>query len=347
MTATSPTKRFFLRITSMESLGFMEAPPRSWTTPPPNPAESEPSTAQVSALVSVPVGRHSQNGHTGELVTDMWETTELHAPSLEDWMPQSFGSKHLGGRRFRWPMVLLATVVVVGVAGIGYRLYRQPADDAAAAIGAVLSEAEALDLSLREVAPLVDDIDLDRLPEANRDASVYMALGDRARTMFAASASLPADDSPARTVAADAAEIAIDASKQLMDLTTYRTALEPALTLPVLETEPELTDLTTATEAFTQWRAGFESVRAALPAEVAPQASAALDQLSAGLDQTQDAYLEAMRTDNRGAAVEALGTLRAELQGVRQAMITDLEAVSGTVSDLIDQAREELAGLLG
>jgi hypothetical protein len=132
-----------------------------------------------------------------------------------------------------------------------------------------------------------------------------------------------------------------------MDLTTYRTALEPALTLPVLETEPELTDLTTATEAFTQWRAGFESVRAALPADVAPQASAALDQLSAGLDQTQGAYLEAMRTDDRGAAVEALGTLRAELQGVRQAMITDLETVSGAVSDLIDQARDELAGLLG
>jgi cell division ATPase FtsA len=69
--------------------------------------------------------------------------------------------------------------------------------------------------------------------------------------------------------------------------------------------------------------------------------------LSARLDETQDAYLEAMRTDNRGAAVEALGTLRAELQGVRQAMITDLETVSGTVADLIDQAREELAGLLG
>jgi hypothetical protein len=347
MTATSPTKRFFLRITSMESLGFMDAPPRSWTTPPSQPAESEVKSSQVSALVPVPNGRHSRNGHTGELVTDMWETTELHAPSLEEWIPQSFGSKHLGGRRFRWPMVLLVVVVTLAVAGIGYRLYRQPADEAAAAFGAVRLEAEALNTSLRQVAPLVDDIDLDRLPAANRDASVYLQMGDLARSMFAASAALPADGTSERSVAADAAGIAIDVSKQLMDVTTYRTALEPALTLPILETDPDLTDLTTATEAFTEWRTGFESVRAALPADVAPQASAALDQLSAGLDQTQEAYLEAMRTDNRSAAVEALGTLRAELQGVRQAMITDLEAVSGTLSDLIDQAREELAGLLG
>ena len=141
--------------------------------------------------------------------------------------------------------------------------------------------------------------------------------------------------------------MAIDASNQLMDVTTYRTALEPALTLPILETDPELTDLTTATDAFTQWRTGFESVRAALPTNVAPQASAALERLSNNLDRTQDAYLGAMRTDNRGAAVEALGTLRSELQEVRHAMLTDLEAASAGVSALIDQAREELARLLG
>jgi hypothetical protein len=332
----------------MESLGFLEAPSRSWTTGPARPADFGIKSSQVSGLVSVPVGRHSSNGHaTGELVTDMWQTTELHAPSLEDWVPQSFGSKDLAGRRFRWPMLLLAVVAVTGVAGIGYRIYRQPADEAASAVGVVRSEAEALNTSLRQVTPLVDDIDLDRLPEANRDASVYLAMGDRARSMFAASASLPTEDSSQRSVAAEAAGMAIDASKQLMDITTYRTALEPALSLPILETDPDLTDLTTATAAFTEWRAGFESVRSALPANVAPQASAALAQVSAGLDLTQEAYLEAMRTDDRGAAVEALGTLRAELQGVRQAMITDLEAVSSAVSDLIDQARQELAGLLG
>jgi hypothetical protein len=244
-------------------------------------------------------------------------------------------------------MVLSAIGVTVLVAGIGYQLYRQPANEAAAALGDVRTEAEALNVSLRQVAPLVDDLDLERLPEANRDASVYLEMGEKARAMFAASAALPSDPSSGRSTAAEAAGDAIAASKQLMDVTTYRTALEPALTLPILETDPGLTDLATATDAFTQWRTGFESVRTALPADVAPQATAALDRLSSGLDQTQESYLAAMRSDDRGAAVEALGTLRTELLGVRQAMITDLAAVSGDVAALIDQAREELARLLG
>jgi hypothetical protein len=172
-------------------------------------------------------------------------------------------------------------------------------------------------------------------------------MGETARAMFAASADLPSDASSGRSVAAAAAGDAIAASKQLIDVTTYRTALEPVLTLPILETDPDLTDLATATEAFTEWRTGFESVRSALPADVAPQASAALDRLSGRLDLTQESYLEAMRTDNRTAAVEALGALRTELQEVRHAMLTDLESVSAQVSTLIDRAREELAGLLG
>ena len=129
--------------------------------------------------------------------------------------------------------------------------------------------------------------------------------------------------------------------------TAYRTALEPALTLPLFETDPDLTDITTATEAFTEWRAAFESVRAALPSGIADQASSALETISAGLETTQTAYLDAIRTDNRTAAVEIVGTLRADLLGVRQAMLTDFGAVSDSVSALIEEARTDLSRLLG
>lgn len=336
----------------MESLGFIDAPDRSWTTPPPSTAafngHDHNGHSQITGLVEVPVGRHSRNGQpTGDLVTDMWATTELDAPALIDWAPQGFGNKHLGRRRFRWPMVLLLMTIILVGAGVAYWLFREPANSAATALSRVRSEAEALSAAMDQVSPLVDDLDLDRLPEANQDASVYSQMGDRARAMFAASAELPADDSNDRSVAAEAAGLAIDASRQLTDATAYRTALEPALTLPLLETDPDLTDLTTATEAFIEWRTGFESVRAALPTGVAGQTSAVLDVINAGLEESQTAYLDALRTDNRTAAVEVLGNLRADLQGVRQAMLLDIAAISDSVSGLIEAARADLARLIG
>jgi hypothetical protein len=345
----------------MESLGFLDAPDRVWTTPPAVARDASASGtngsstngshsngSQMTTLVTVPLGRHSQHSApTGELVTDLWETTELDAPSLLDWTPQSFGTKHLGRRRFRWPMILsLAALLLVG-AGLAYWLYREPTSSAAAALGQVQTEAESLASAIDEVAPLVDGVGLERLPEANQDASVFFQMGETARAMFAASADLPADDSANRSTAAEAAGLAIDASRQLMDVTAYRTALEPALTLPLLETNPDLTDITTAADAFTEWRAGFESVRAALPSGIADQATAALETISSGLEATQTAYLDAIRTDNRTVAVEVVGTLRADLLGVRQAMLTDIGAVTESVDALIEQARDDLTRLLG
>jgi len=351
MTATSQSRRGFVRSPSMEALGFLDAPARAWSTPPtvPTNGSAAPGSngSQVTTLVTVPLGRHSEHSEpTGELVKDMWETTELHAPSLLDWIPETFGTKHLGRRRFRWPMVLSLTALLLAGAAFAYWLYQEPASSAAAALGQVQTEAEALATALDDVAPLVDGLGLDRLPEENQDASVFFQMGETARAMFAASADLPADASGARSTAADAAGLAIDASRQLMDATAYRTALEPALTLPLLETDPALTDITTATDAFTEWRAGFESVRAALPTGVADQASTALETISAGLETSQTAYLDAIRTGNRTAAVEIVGTLRADLLGVRQAMLSDIGVVSDSVSSLIDEARTDLTGLL-
>ena len=335
----------------MESLGFLDAPARVWSTPPAiSRHESANGTngSQVTSLVTVPVGRHSQHSApTGDLVTDLWETTELDAPSLLDWTPQSFASKHLGRRRFRWPMVASLGALLLVAAGLSYLLYREPTSSAAAALGQVQIEAAALATAIDEVAPLVNGLHLERLPEANHDASVFFQMGETARAMFAASADLPADDSANRSTAAEAAGLAIDASRQLMDATAYRTALEPALTLPLLETNPDLTDITTATDAFTEWRAGFESVRAALPSGIADQATAALETISSGLETTQTAYLDAIRTDNRTAAVEVVGTLRADLLSVRQAMLTDIAAVSESVDGHIEQARADLTRLLG
>jgi hypothetical protein len=351
MTATSHPKRVFMRLASMESLGFIDAPSRAWTSQPDLPV-GEPgeirNESDPTGLVTLPIGKHTRHAErTGELVTDIWNSTELNAPSLVDWAPQSFADKHLERRRFRWPMIALVAVLAAAVAGAAFWLYRGSGEAAATASSQVRSEAEALSTVFGQVLPLVDDLDADRLPEANQDASVFFEMGERARAMFAASAGLPAEDSTHRAAAAEAAGLAIDASRQLMDATAYRTALEPALALPLLETDPDLTDLPTATEAFTEWRAGFESVRASLPTGVAAQTSAALDEISSNLEAIQTGYLDALRTDNRTAAVETLGNLRADLLSARQAMLADVADISGAVSGLIERARADLDRLLG
>jgi hypothetical protein len=72
-----------------------------------------------------------------------------------------------------------------------------------------------------------------------------------------------------------------------------------------------------------------------------------LDALSAGLETTQGAYLDALRTEDRAAAVEAIGTLRAELQQVRHVLLLDMEEISVSVSAVLEQAEARLAELLG
>jgi len=351
MTATSHPKRSFMRLAGMETLGFFDSPVRSWTNTPVadgNESELPGDDYEPTGLINLPVGKHSRHAEpTGELVRDIWESTELNAPSLLDWAPQGFADKHLERRRFRWPMLLLLIVLTAAVAGAALWLYSEPEKAASVALGQVHAEAEALSTVIADVLPLVDDLAADRLPEANQNATVFFEMGERARAMFAVSADLPAADSVDRGAAAEAAGLAIDASRQLMDATAYRTAVEPALALPVLETDPGLTDLATATEVFTEWRAGFDSIRSGLPEGVATKASAALDEVSAGLEATQTDYLDAVRIGNRTAAVEVLGRLRADLLAARTAMLADMAALSDSMTDLMGAARAELDRLLG
>ncbi len=351
MTATSHAKRRFMRLASMESLGFIDTPTVNWTTPPIAPA-ADPGlgseTTQTTELVPLLVGRHTRHVEpTGELVKDMWDSTELHAPSLIDWAPQAFSAKKLEQRDFRWPVLLGVFVVVVAVAGLGYWFFTKPGGAATSALAQLQTQASALAGTFDQASRLIADLDAERLPQANQDSTVFFDMGEAARAMFASSAELQASDSANRSAAADAASLALDASRQLMDATAYRTALEPALSLPLLETDPGLTDLVTATAAFSEWRSGFEAVHEALPTEVTGQAPTALDALSAHLETTQSAYLDALRTEDRAAAVEAIGTLRAELQQVRHALLVDMGEISVSVSALLERAEARLEQLIG
>ena len=349
MTANPDIKRRFMRIASMESLGFFDSPTTTWTSGPTATApDLEPEPVQTTELVAIPVGKHTRKVEpTGEMVKDIWDSTELHAPSLVDWAPEAFSSKTLGRRDFRWTVLVFLLLAVVTAAGFGYWVYQQPASTAASALVQVRADASALSAALQQAAPLIADLDSDRLPVTNQDPTVFFEMGEAARAMFAASSELPASDSIDRTAAADAAGLALDASRQLMDATAYRTALEPALTFPLLETDPTLTDLSTATAAFSEWRSGFGAMHDALPTGVSGQASVALDEVMLDLDSVQTTYLDALRTNDRRLAVEALAGLQAQMQSIRHALLADMGEISASVASLVEQAQVRLDQLLG
>ena len=350
MTANSDSKRRFMRLSSMESLGFFESPTVIWTNTPPGsfPIGPGPGSTQTTELVPIPQGKHTRRVEpTGEMVRDIWDSTELHTPSLVDWAPQDFSSKTLGRRDFRWPVLLFGLVAILLVVGFGYWLYQRPASTAASAAVELQAEASALSDALQRATPLIADLGSDRLPAANQDSTAFFEMGDAARAMFTASGSLPDVAVAERSAAADAAGLALDASRQLMEATAYRTALEPELTLPLLETDPSLTDLTTATAAFSEWRSEFEALYGALPTGVSSTVSEALDELITGLDTIQTSYIDALGTNDRNGAVGALGGLRAELQSIHHALLADMSEISVSMTDIVEQSREKLAQLLG
>lgn len=339
MTATSHPKRNATRLAFMETLGFFDSPSVTSTgvATDPHPHSSQ----QVTHLVAT--GRHVRK--TGAVVEDMWNTTQLDAPSLLDWEPQGAISTKLGRRNFRWPMVLLVLGLAAAMVGLGYWLYRRPEAEAAAALRQVQTESDALSGSLTEIGPLVDGLSAERLPEANQDSSVFLAVGDAARSLFTVSADLR--QSQTKSEASEAATLALDASKKLMDATAFRTALEQSLTPPGLETDPQMTDLTTAALHFSEWRSGLETVREALPENIATKTRQALATFDNGLEALQSAYVDAMREGDQAAAIQTTSELSEGLLGIRAALLDDMTAISTEVALLIERAQQALTDLVG
>jgi hypothetical protein len=342
MTATSQTRRRSLGWASMESLGFFDSPTVSSNT-----------TSELSAGPTVPrqtttlveTGRHV--ARTGDVIEDMWNTTQLHAPSLLDWEPESTMSRKLGSRSFRWPVVAIVLVALIGVAAAGYWLYRLPESSAASARSQVSTQAGDLVQAVDGVQPLVAGLAYDSLPEANQDSSVFFTVDETARELFNASSALPRSATETRNEASEAASQALDATQKLSDATTFRTVLEPMLNSPELEVDPTLTDLTVVTAAFSAWRSDFDNVLEALPGDIAPDSIQAAQTLSARFDSIQSAYADAIRLGDGSTASGVVRDLTSDLDAIRQTMLGEMGSIVTEVNQLFALTRESLADLVG
>jgi hypothetical protein len=347
MTATSHTKRRRAKWASMESLGFFESPSIASTqgrsSSVQSPVKDAPARSRQETTL-VRTGRHVRL--TGVAVDDMWNTTELDTPHLADWEPQLEISRSLG-RRVRWSIVITVLVLLGGLAATGYWLYRMPDEHAASASRQLTADAGSLRQTIASVAPLVAAIAASQLPAANADSETYSALGDAARALFTSSSNLPAAETSAKDLAAQAASEVMEAQRELVGATTFRGVLEPALVPPTLETDSNLVDLTSAAAAFADWRAGYQQIVAALPTDVAPTAFQAAGDLGTRLESIQGAYVDAVRVGNSHEATSALNELTDGLETIRQAILSDMSHLAADIVARLDSADESLSELVG
>ena len=320
-----------LRLPAMESLGFSETPFDSSKRRPPSAR-----TTLLTTRPTPPTGRH---------VEDLWHSTELHAPALVDWKPAST-SKRLHRRNFRWTIVLGTIVVLVAGAAFAYWANQRPLEQATVARAAVIADATDLSAALEGVAEVVSLLAAPHIDSINYSTALY-ASDEAARGLFASSADLAQPSALDRAMAADAAGLALDVSRITGNAMAYRLALEPALTLPVFETDPGLIDLVAATEEFGAWWAYFDEIVAALPQGVVPDVTASSTALLAELENWQAGYVGAIRIEDAAAAAAVLAGLQAELNEIRADLLVSSEALSAEVSARLDDANQRLRSLVG
>jgi hypothetical protein len=319
----------------MESLGFSDVPTETTVV---YAAPSHPTTASTLTTRPAP--------STGHLVQDLWDSTELEAPSLVDWKPVSPDRRHLKARRFRWSRVMLVLILATAFGGAAFWLYQRSNGAAEASAAAVEDRATDLSAALNGIDAIGQQL-AGPEPAMDLTATDLFDLDHAARGLLDASSTLSQSDVDTKTIANDAASLSFEVVRQLRDGLAYRGALEPILVTPTLETDPALTDLATATLEFSEWRAHFDSVRSALPDGVAATVTFALDDLGTRLEATQGTYLDAIRTEDRPGAEEVLLSLESDLDSIRGLMMTTMSGLAGQVDSELAETRALLGRLLG
>jgi hypothetical protein len=278
-------------------------------------------------------------------VEEIWNTTELEADSMVDWSPIDV-EKRLN-KRVRFPLVAI-WVFIIGVIGVGGVWLWQNADrNSETAFVEVQDAGSALGVTLEPLAAAAALIDPANGPIPE---TVLPAIADTDRTsraLFSAAAELSGTQAGSRSVASDAATLALDATRTLSNLSAYIGAVAPILTAPTLITEPELIDLQTAVAEFGTWRNTFGMVLSNLPEGVMPELTAELNAIRDDLEEMQGAYVDGLREDDRVAALAAVRAVEGRLATAWGILLVEVEAAKESINGQIDSAREAVRSLTG
>jgi hypothetical protein len=117
--------------------------------------------------------------------------------------------------------------------------------------------------------------------------------------------------------------------------------------MPELETDPSLTDVTTAARAFGEWRSHLTNVTEPLPRTVDEQLSLQLDEFIDSLGRAQRQYANALQDNDGISATRVLDGLESDLDILRQRLYAVYDTIVADLQMSMKGTQAELAGLLG
>ena len=325
MTSTTrTTKRFrrrgLLRLSYMESLGFLDSPSTVST-------KSAPSTS--TPVTPTPL----------QPVSAVQEVVQTPSPTVEDdpfanWVPAEVGDRLHSGN-LRWGFLIGVLMVAAGLVGTGFWIYQQPAAAAAGAREELVAVVDSLEPHLNALGNLNASL---TLPTIEPGTSTLSAVKSAARDVFDTSATLPSALNVEGSISADIAGDALDAARLVGDAIAFKGAVIPILAAPTFETNPDLIAIDGAAREFGAWQAQFDSVRTALSPGMMSTLSSELALISGELESIQNRYLDALRTEDQFGTRSAINDLNNRLTDAENILNNSLVEVQERADQRIADA---------
>jgi hypothetical protein len=269
------------------------------------------------------------------------EPRQSEPDPLEDWKPEEFAPRLVGGN-LRWSVVITIAVLVVGALVFAYWLYQRPTGDGGMPVDALGDEVAGLLASL----PALEQLDQALLTDSSNLQGIDITdVETAARQLFEAGGELPKSETESRYLATGAAGSALDGVRLAGDARAYLLAVSPILTAPALETDPSVIALDEAARYFGDWQLRFDDVRTALPDAVLSDVTEQLDVLSGDFTSILGDYVDALREDDRTAVTGVVEDLSSRLEAIQAGLVAALGETQELVSQRIDETRADLAKL--
>lgn len=317
----------------METLGFFDTPTAESTTQWSDTQKSESVTDAGHAVAVLERPDAQPRGSSA---------TQTH--TLDTWQP-SAAQSGLSRSNIRWTASLITLVAAVGLGVGAFLIYQRTASMADVAVDDVVEQAVVVRSLLDSLDPLASTTELTS-SENDAATNAVANINAEARELFSLAGALPDSESAVRVVASDAASLALNATRRLIDVRAFYAALEPALMPPALETDSSLVDLAVAAQDFGNWRAYMTAVAGALPDGVSSGVNTQLTKLLASLDAVQSNYLDALKADGRFEATDVVDSITKELDMIRFSLDDAVSAAAVDIQSDIEMAGEKLDGLV-